>query len=265
MLTFFKRIRKGLLGEGAVSKYLLYAFGEILLVMIGILLALQVNNWNETRSKRSEIGIYLGNLQQSLNDDISHFTETQYQNSSRFNCFKFILNAADISYREDIFLLREESDTATYWNGIDPKNHDRSFIDLCFEFSTKGRVLVVNKSTLDELKGTGLFSFIENESLKKMINDYYDSFDFHFSSWREKMFKENTEDWKAFMRENYSIDHQEMFEVQDPIGLVKNNNDIQLEIKRLMRDAIFRANGATQLKLLAEELIRSVEEELEKM
>ena len=49
MLTFFRRIRKGLLGEGNTSKYLLYATGEILLVMIGILLALQVNNWNQER------------------------------------------------------------------------------------------------------------------------------------------------------------------------------------------------------------------------
>ena len=52
MLTFFRRIRKGLLGDGATSKYLLYAVGEILLVMIGILLALQVNNWNNERQKR---------------------------------------------------------------------------------------------------------------------------------------------------------------------------------------------------------------------
>jgi hypothetical protein len=42
MLTFFRRFRKELLDRGSTSKYLLYAIGEILLVMIGILLALQV-------------------------------------------------------------------------------------------------------------------------------------------------------------------------------------------------------------------------------
>jgi len=49
MLTFFRRIRKGFLVGGRASKYLLYAIGEIALVVIGILIALQVNNWNEER------------------------------------------------------------------------------------------------------------------------------------------------------------------------------------------------------------------------
>ncbi len=47
MIKFFRHIRKQLLTENKFSKYLLYAIGEIALVMIGILLALQVNNWNE--------------------------------------------------------------------------------------------------------------------------------------------------------------------------------------------------------------------------
>jgi len=49
MLTFFRRIRKGLLDGGRTSKYVLYAVGEIALVVIGILIALSINNWNEAR------------------------------------------------------------------------------------------------------------------------------------------------------------------------------------------------------------------------
>jgi len=49
MLKFFRTIRKKLIEEDNVRKYLLYAIGEILLVVIGILIALQVNNWNEER------------------------------------------------------------------------------------------------------------------------------------------------------------------------------------------------------------------------
>lgn len=48
MIKFFRRIHQKLLTEGKLSKYLFYALGEIALVMIVILLALQVNNWNET-------------------------------------------------------------------------------------------------------------------------------------------------------------------------------------------------------------------------
>jgi len=47
MINFFRKIRQNLLSEGKTSKYLKYAIGEIVLVVIGILIALQINNWNE--------------------------------------------------------------------------------------------------------------------------------------------------------------------------------------------------------------------------
>jgi len=49
LIGFFRKIRQQLIGESKISKYLLYALGEILLVVIGILIALQVNNWNQER------------------------------------------------------------------------------------------------------------------------------------------------------------------------------------------------------------------------
>jgi uncharacterized protein DUF6090 len=52
MIKFFRKIRKNLLSEGKAGKYLKYAIGEIILVMIGILLALQVNTWNEVKKNR---------------------------------------------------------------------------------------------------------------------------------------------------------------------------------------------------------------------
>ncbi|MEJ2585762.1 MAG: DUF6090 family protein, partial [Robiginitalea sp.] len=53
MLRFFRQIRQRLLTENRFSKYLLYAVGEILLVVIGILIALQIDNWNEDRKERA--------------------------------------------------------------------------------------------------------------------------------------------------------------------------------------------------------------------
>jgi len=49
MIKFFRNIRKTLVNEGKTTKYLKYAIGEIVLVVIGILIALQINNWNEQR------------------------------------------------------------------------------------------------------------------------------------------------------------------------------------------------------------------------
>lgn len=54
MIQFFRRIRQKLLSENKFSKYLLYAIGEIVLVMIGILMALQVNTWNQERINAKE-------------------------------------------------------------------------------------------------------------------------------------------------------------------------------------------------------------------
>lgn len=52
MLKLFRNIRKKLLQEGKTSSYLKYAIGEIVLVVIGILIALSINNWNEVRKNR---------------------------------------------------------------------------------------------------------------------------------------------------------------------------------------------------------------------
>lgn len=52
MIKFFRKIRQNLLIENKTGKYFKYALGEIVLVVIGILIALQVNNWNEERKNQ---------------------------------------------------------------------------------------------------------------------------------------------------------------------------------------------------------------------
>ncbi len=54
MIKFFRHIRKQLLTENKFSKYLLYAIGEIVLVVIGILIALSINNWNKRKVNREK-------------------------------------------------------------------------------------------------------------------------------------------------------------------------------------------------------------------
>jgi hypothetical protein len=62
MLRLLRTIRRKLVGEGNVRKYLFYAIGEILLVVIGIVIALQVHNWNEERRRHAEERHYLAAL-----------------------------------------------------------------------------------------------------------------------------------------------------------------------------------------------------------
>ncbi|MFT7158339.1 MAG: hypothetical protein ACI8Q1_003370 [Parvicella sp.] len=70
MITFFRKIRQRLLNKGKTAKYLTYALGEVALVMIGILLALQINNWNSDRIDSKKETRYLHSLIRDLESQI---------------------------------------------------------------------------------------------------------------------------------------------------------------------------------------------------
>lgn len=83
MIKFFRKIRQRLLSENKFSKYLLYAIGEIVLVVIGILIALQINNANEARKIRKQEVHYLENLKTDLLLNITEIdTYIEARNSS---------------------------------------------------------------------------------------------------------------------------------------------------------------------------------------
>ena len=68
-MKIFRKIRASLLKEGKLSKYLTYAVGEIILVTIGILLALQVNSWNTQQIQSKAEMISYANIKRQINDD----------------------------------------------------------------------------------------------------------------------------------------------------------------------------------------------------
>lgn len=72
MIKFFRKIRQQLLTENKFSKYLLYAIGEIILVVIGILIALQINNANDSRIEKAREIKYLNNIKIDLYKDIEN-------------------------------------------------------------------------------------------------------------------------------------------------------------------------------------------------
>ncbi|MBT8307822.1 MAG: hypothetical protein KJN85_12855 [Maribacter sp.] len=94
MIKFFRKIRQDLLNTGKTGRYLQYAIGEIVLVVIGVLIALSINNWNEGQLKRkAEMNFYHNTKQQLLDDANIISSEMQYNSkySTQFrNALKII-------------------------------------------------------------------------------------------------------------------------------------------------------------------------------
>ena len=74
MIKFFRKIRYDLIEKNKTGKYLKYAIGEIILVVIGILIALQINNWNESNNQSKKELALLVNLKNDINTDILSLT-----------------------------------------------------------------------------------------------------------------------------------------------------------------------------------------------
>jgi len=83
MLKFFRKIRQDLLSKGKTGKYLKYAIGEIILVVIGILLALQINTWNENRIDSKRLNLYTQSLLNDLELDKKRLIECMVFDSTK--------------------------------------------------------------------------------------------------------------------------------------------------------------------------------------
>lgn len=89
MLNYLRKIRNKLLKEGNIGKYLTYAIGEIVIVVIGILLALYLNNWNQARvNKKMEIQYYQS-MKNQLNDDLKTLSGEIDYNQTYLDQFYF--------------------------------------------------------------------------------------------------------------------------------------------------------------------------------
>ena len=104
MIKFFRRIRQQLLSEGNTSKYLKYAIGEIILVVVGILIALQINNWNEKRKDRQLEKEFLIALKETLNRDLERNLESQKVNTKALYSMQILTEhfEQDLPYNDSL-------------------------------------------------------------------------------------------------------------------------------------------------------------------
>ncbi|MBC3759800.1 hypothetical protein H7U19_15410 [Hyunsoonleella sp. SJ7] len=146
MIKFFRKIRQKLLSENKFSKYLLYAIGEIVLVVIGILIALQINNTNERRLERFEEIKLLENLKVDFQQTIREF---QGMNINRDSILFANYSLTDLKTKGD-FNNERKIDTLLATTFICPTFNGKS-------------------SSLMMLFNSGKINILKNEALKTLL------------------------------------------------------------------------------------------------
>lgn len=123
MIKFFRKIRHKLIMENNTGTYLKYAIGEIFLVVIGILIALQINNWNENKIKRSSELTYYSNIKNRLLDD-KKLIQSQINYNSRYeNQFKYANEIIEIDDRTKIDTLGKIAINLTNYSDFDGRDN----------------------------------------------------------------------------------------------------------------------------------------------
>ncbi len=92
MIKFFRKIRQNLLTENKFSKYLIYAIGEIILVVIGILIALSINNWNQEKQQKKVLNNIYATIKADLQQDIKNIDKIVNSSQSIENDYLAIIN-----------------------------------------------------------------------------------------------------------------------------------------------------------------------------
>lgn len=148
MITLLRRFRQRLLSDHKFSKYLLYAIGEIILVVIGILIALSINNRNEKQKQSIQEEALLKEMKENLLSDLADI---------RYN----IIEDSATLYSNQLILKQLEEDLPY---------HDS--LSLHYGRLPRSSTLVANASAYESLKNYGV-NLISNDSLRAEITNLY--------------------------------------------------------------------------------------------
>lgn len=146
MIKFFRKIRQRMLSESKFSKYLLYAIGEIALVMIGILLALQVNTWNETRKERAQEIAILSQVRTEFRSNLKQLDE------------KVVIRDRQIVGAQDLFAFIDFPETRV-------KDSVEAAMINTIPYSTFDPIV-------NDLAASGSLRLIQSDSLKLLLSQW---------------------------------------------------------------------------------------------
>lgn len=213
MIKFFRHIRKNLLMENKTSKYLKYAIGEIILVVIGILIALQINNWNEHRKTRLTEATKLNKLLEDLKLDSIAFDSNIKVLSEINNLHKQLYN---IGYKNSNESLSENPRNIRRYVPFNPPSQKTS---------------------------TLLVSQLNNETIRKELIDYNENLNRGFTEMNEfiSIVKDKIRPYLG-QKEVYNLSSQ--FETQDSknVNMVSKDDLIKISKNSDFQQILFEAN-----------------------
>ena len=150
MIKFFRKIRQQLLTANKFSKYLLYAVGEIILVVVGILIALQINNWNQNKLTEAKEQMYLGGMKIEFEKSLSLLTREERINKSNIKAAKQIAKYIAIdSIPDDKKISKLISQSFAVTVDFNPQN-----------------------SLLEEMLNSGTLKDISNNKLRELLTSW---------------------------------------------------------------------------------------------
>jgi hypothetical protein len=155
MISFFRKIRQKLLSQNRFTRYLIYAIGEIFLVVIGIFIALQINTWNENRKYRNQEADFYSDVLSDLDKDLEKldFLTEFHQNRIEIlsTLLTYLRNPADKMGAEKFGIL------------IEPLYYS----EAATSYST----------AFESAKSSGSFSNFRQKEILKSLNQYYADFE----------------------------------------------------------------------------------------
>lgn len=159
MIKFFRHIRQELVTENKLSKYIIYALGEIILVVIGILIALQINNSNEDRKQRKQELHYLKNLKTDLNLNISELDKYIKVRNSRIESANYVLEHFEGKPLTDLSSFAFHTTNIYIWQKF--TQHDNTFQELV----NSGNLALISNDTIKNslLNLQALYKKLKNE------------------------------------------------------------------------------------------------------